>query len=74
MTEKTGTPWLSKAELKEISGYERPAWQGRWFNANGIPFRVSKKGDIIVMRDDLSARTPPHDEGELDFEPGQRVG
>ncbi len=72
MTESTVQPWLSPAENKSLSGYERPAWQRKWFDANGIRYRVNKNGENIVIRADLSKRAPPHDDGELDFEPGQR--
>ncbi len=72
MTESTEKPWLSPVEKNELSGYERPAWQRRWFDANGIRYRVNSKGENIVMRDELGERAPPHDDSELDFEPGQR--
>ena len=72
MTEITETPWLSPDEGVALTGYERSAWQRKWYDANGIPYRVNKNGENIVLRTDLSKRAPPHDDGELDFEPGQR--
>ena len=74
MTESTEKPWLDRAEKLELSGYERPAWQRKWFDANGIRYRINKNGENIVLRADLSERRPPDNDGELDFEPGQRAG
>ena len=72
MSESTPKPWLDQDDNTELSGYVRPAWQRKWFDANGIRYRVNKNGENIVLRSDLSERGPPNNDVELEFEPNQR--
>jgi len=64
--------WLSDAEKRELTGYQRPTFQKRWLTENGIRHYIRKDGEIVIPRAALGERAPTHSEGELDFEPGQR--
>jgi hypothetical protein len=48
---------LTEEELKEITGYSRPAFQMKCLKNLGIPARRRPDNTLIVLRMDLRSRT-----------------
>jgi hypothetical protein len=46
----TDNPWLSDAQLIDLTGYRRRAEQKRELDAMGIPYRMRTTGDLVVFR------------------------
>lgn len=44
---------LTTAELQELTDYNRPSKQAEVLADMGIPYRVTPKGSIKVIRDDV---------------------
>lgn len=48
--------FLTRADLIELTGYQRPAAIMRWLTKNGYPFAVAGDGWPRVMADAVRAR------------------
>lgn len=59
---------LTEAELKELTGYSRPAYQMKVLKALGIPARRRPDNTVLVLRMDCISRSAkPSHEPNLNF-------
>jgi len=50
--------FLSPAELRELTDYQRPADQRRWLDQHGIPYWIGASGRPKVLRSALQPTGP----------------
>ena len=55
----TETLDLSKAELRELTGYRRASAQRRFLAEMGVPSKPRPDGSLLVLRRDLQRDRPP---------------
>ena len=48
--------FLTRDELRELSGYKRRSDQARWLRENGYPFELDKDGNPKVPRAAVESR------------------
>jgi hypothetical protein len=48
--------FLTRDEIRELSGYKRRTDQARWLRENGYPFELDKDGNPKVPRAAVEAR------------------
>lgn len=48
--------FLTREEVRELSGYKRRTDQARWLRENGYPFELDKDGNPKVPRMAVEAR------------------
>jgi hypothetical protein len=53
---QTNTLTLSEDEVREITGYTRPAYQRRWLTERGFMFEVRRNGSPAILRTHLERR------------------
>lgn len=59
------SPFLSEAEICDLTGYQQPKRQARWLAQNGIKAFINARGKVRVPRDAviginaLPAKTAP---------------
>ena len=51
---------LTEQELKEITGYVRPAYQSRILKSLGIPCRKRPDNTLLVLRRDCQQQSTAH--------------
>jgi predicted site-specific integrase-resolvase len=75
MTQESGTPWLSDAEVLELTGYKRSSCQARWLRDNGIRCYINALGKVRVPRDALTSLpgTKQRKPTEPDFSKVRRI-
>ena len=60
--------FLTRKEMADLTGYERPSAQTRWFKQRGWPFEISALGEPKVLRTVAIARlggSPQNEEPQL---------
>jgi len=45
--------FVGREDMQELTGYVRRAEQVRWLRANGIAFRVNRRGSPMVLQSEL---------------------
>jgi len=45
--------FVDREDLEQLTGYVRRAEQVKWLRANGIAFRVNRRGDPMVLVSEL---------------------
>lgn len=70
------TPWLTDAELQDLTGYVRPTAQMRWLSANRIKGYLNALNKVRVSRDALTiVKVPGADKRtEPDFTKVRKAG
>ena len=58
-----GLMFLTAKELRELTGYLKPAYQRRWLAANGLSFDVRRDGRPVVSRSYYESRHTPKKAG-----------
>lgn len=61
-------PWLSKDELRDLTGYIQPARQIQWLEQNRVKHFVNRLKRALVPRDAIAGKGPaPEKRTEPDF-------
>ena len=69
------TPWLSDAEVIQLTGYMQPTRQARWLSENGIRCYVNGLGQVRVPRETFTGSdTAKKRRTEPDFSKVRRIG
>jgi hypothetical protein len=68
-------PYLSDAEVAELTGYVQPKRQARWLSENGIRVLINGRGKVRIPRDAIAPRQKASSEKtEPDFRQVRRTG
>lgn len=68
-------PWLTDAEVRELTGYVRSSCQKRWLDQHGIRAFVNALGKVRVPRDAVTSLQAPKQRKptEPDFSKVRRI-
>jgi hypothetical protein len=69
--------FVDRDDLEQLTGYVRRAEQVKWLRANGIAFRLSRRGDPMVLVSELERSMSSQDDGvneDLNWEALKAIG